>query len=127
MGYYRMLAVVFVILILSVVVQGKELFSDAFFAVAYVIMGFVLFIGTKFERSSKTANAIGLLLIFSIGFLSTLVLVEFFTKLPTITTFFKLMIVFSLDACALFFLHYGRQIKKEEGKEEGKEHRFSVR
>ena len=121
-----MLAVVFVILILSVIVQGKELFSDVFFAIAYVVMGLILFIGTKYEKSSGTANAIGLTLIFSVGFLSTFVLVDFFTGLPTVTTFFKLMIVFSLDACAIFFLRYGRQFKKEEEGKEEKEYRLGV-
>ncbi len=117
MGYYKMLAVIFVILILSVIVQGSDLFSDAFFAIAYVIMGLVLFIGTKYERTSKTSNAIGLILIFSVAFLSTLVLIDFFANPPTVNTLFKLAIVFSLDACALFFLRYGKQFKKEEANE----------
>jgi hypothetical protein len=117
MEYYRTLAVIFVILILSVIVQGKELFSDVFFAIAYVIMGLVLFIGTKFERSPKIAMLVGLVLIFSVGFLSTSVIIDFFTKPPSVTVFFKLMIVFSLDACALFFLHYGRRMKAEEMKD----------
>ena len=126
MGYYKMLVVVFVILILSVIVQGKELFSDVFFVITYVIMGFVLFIGTKYERSPRTATAIGLTLIFSVGFLSTFVLVDFFTSLPTVTTFFKLAIVFSLDACAIFFLRYGKQFKKEEEGKEEKEYRLGI-
>ncbi|UCC91610.1 MAG: hypothetical protein JSV39_04880 [Candidatus Aenigmatarchaeota archaeon] len=125
MGYYKMLAVVFVILIISVIVQGRELFSDAFFAIAYAVMSLVLFIGTKFKQSPKVADAIGLILIFSVGFLSTMTLIDFTTKPHTVTIFFKLAIVFSLDACAIFFLHYGIQSRKEEGKEE-KEHRFTA-
>ena len=109
-----MLAVIFVILILSVIVQGSYLFSDVFFSIAYAVMGLVLFIGTKFKRSSTSAMAIGFLLLFSVGFLSTLVLIELFTTIPSVSTFFKLAIAFSLDACALFFLHYGREYKKEE-------------
>ena len=123
-----MLVVVFVILILSVIVQGRELFSDVFFVITYVIMGFVLFIGTKYERSPRTATAIGLILIFSVGFLSTFVLMEFFTRFPSfdVTIFFKLMIVFSLDACALFFLRYGRQFRKEEEGKEEKEYMLGI-
>ena len=112
-----MLVVIFVILILSVIVQGKDLFSDVFFSIAYVIMGLVLFIGTKYKKSSKTSNVIGMVLILSVGFLSTWVLINFFTSVPTVTTFFKMAIVFSLDACALFFLRYGREFKREEEKE----------
>lgn len=114
MGYYRMLAVVFVILILSVIVQGKELFSDVFFAVAYVVMAIVLVIGTKSRPGSKPAIAIGMLLLFSVGFLSTNVLIDFFSKPVTPNVFFKLAIVVSLDTSALFFLNYGRQMRKEE-------------
>jgi hypothetical protein len=114
MGYYGMLAVVFVILMLSIAVQGKALFSDAFFAIAYAVMALVLVIGTKFKPSSKPAIAIGMLLLFSVGFLSTQAVVELFRSPPTATTFFKLAIVFSLDACALFFLNYGRKFIREE-------------
>jgi hypothetical protein len=120
MGYYRMLAVIFAILMLSVVVQGRNLFSDAFFAIAYAVMSAALFIGTKFRASSTTAIAIGMLLIFSVGFLSTNALIEFFTKVRTPSVFFKLAIVLSLDACALFFLNCGRKFRRQEGKE----HRF---
>jgi len=83
-----MLAVIFVILIMSVIVQGKDLFSDAFFAIAYAVMSVVLFIGTKFGAGSRTAIAIGMLLIFSVAFLSTDVLMEFFTKQQTPAVFF---------------------------------------
>ncbi len=115
MGYYRMLAVIFVILIFSVVVQGQALFSDAFFAIAYAVMALALFIGTKWNSSSTTAIAIGLLLLFSVAFLSTNVLIDFFSKAPTPNVFFKMAIAFSLDACALFFLRYGRDFRKHEG------------
>jgi hypothetical protein len=114
MGYYGMLAVVFCVLLLSIVVQGRDLFSDAFFAIAYAVMGVVMVIGTKFQRSWKTATAIGMLLLFSVGFLSTQTFIELFSGPPAEATFFKLAIVFSLDACALFFLHYGRRFRKEE-------------
>lgn len=117
-----MLIVIFLILILSVIVQGSYLFSDVFFSIAYTIMGLVLVIGTKFKRSSKSAMAIGFLLLFSVGFLSTVVLIELFTTVPEVSTFFKLAIAFSLDACALFFLHYGREYRKEEA---AKSDRFS--
>ncbi len=128
-GYYRMLAVIFTVLILSVIVQGRNLFSDPFFAIAYAVMSLVLFIGTKWKESSRVAMAIGLLLIFSIGFLSTDVLVGFFSRpaaLSTPDTFFKLAIVFSLDASALFFLRCGVKMRKEEQarkKEEERERR----
>jgi hypothetical protein len=114
MGYYGMLGVVFAILILSVIVQGEALFSDAFFAIAYAVMAIVLVIGTKSRPGSKPAIAIGLLLIFSVGFLSTNVLIDFFSKPVTPNVFFKLAIAASLDTSALFFLNYGRQMRKEE-------------
>lgn len=117
MGYYRMLSVIFAVLVLSVVVQGTGLFLDGFFALAYVIMGLVLFIGTKYKPSSKISFSIGLILILSVGFLSTDVLIRLFTEPIVVNTFFKLAIVLSLDACALFFLHYGREFKKGEVKE----------
>jgi FtsH-binding integral membrane protein len=114
MGYYKMLLAIFVILVLSVIVQGTSLFLDPFFALAYVIMGTVLFIGTKYRPSSGTSFAMGLILILSVGFLSTDVLVRFFTEPVVMGTFFKLAIVFSLDACSLFFLHCGRKMRTEE-------------
>jgi hypothetical protein len=113
MGYYGMLTVVFVVLIFSIVVQGSTLFSDTFFVIAYAIMAIVLVMGTKYKPSSKPTLAMGMILLLSVGFLSTQSVIELFTN-PTTTTFFKLAIVFSLDACALFFLHYGRKFKKEE-------------
>ena len=114
MGYYGMLGVVFVILMLSIVVQGRALFSDAFFAIAYVVMAIVLVIGTKSKPGSKPAIAIGMLLLFSVGFLSTQAIIELLSSPPVAATFFKLSIVFSLDACALFFLNYGRKFIREE-------------
>jgi hypothetical protein len=114
MGYYKMLAVIFVILVFSVAVQGQQLFADTFFALAYAVMAFALFIGTKWKSTSRTAIAIGLLLIFSVGFLSTNVLIDFFSKPVTPNVFFKLAIAASLDTSALFFLNYGRQMRKEE-------------
>jgi hypothetical protein len=114
MGYYGMLGVVFVIFMLSIIVQGEALFSDAFFAIAYAVMALVLVVGMKFRPSSKPAIAIGMLLLFSVGFLSTQSIIELFTSPPAATTFFKLAIVFSLDACALFFLNYGRKFIREE-------------
>jgi hypothetical protein len=114
MTYYKMLLVVFVVLILSVIVQGTGLFLDPFFTIAYVIMGLVLFIGTRYKPSSGTSFAIGIILILSVGFLSTDVLIRFFTEPVVLGTFFKLAIVFSLDACSLFFLRYGRKMKGEE-------------
>lgn len=114
MSYYKMLLVIFVVLIASVVVQGENLFSDPFFSIAYAIMGFVLVIGTKGKKSSTTANAIGMILILSVGFLSTQALIEFFTAAQTVKLLFKFAIVFSLDFCAIFFLKYGREFKKQE-------------
>jgi hypothetical protein len=116
MGYYGMLALVFVIMMFSVIVQGKELFSDAFFVVSYITMGMVLFIGTKFARSSKTSISMGMLLIFSVGFLSTQTLIDFLTKPSGTSAFFKLAIIGSLDVCAIYFLRYGREFRKEESK-----------
>jgi hypothetical protein len=115
-GYYKMLAVIFVILIFSVIVQGQQLFAETFFTISYAVMALALFIGTKWKSSSRNAFVIGLLLIFSVGFLSTNMLIEFFARPVTAGVFFKMAIVFSLDASALFFLNYGRKFRKLEGK-----------
>jgi hypothetical protein len=120
MGYYRMLAVLFVMLIFSVVVQGRDLFADVFFAIAYSAMGAALFVGTKWKAGSNTALSIGLMLMFSVAFLSTNLLIDFFSRPVTPGTIFKFSIVISLDVCALFFLRYGRDFRREERKE----HRF---
>lgn len=119
MSYYKTLAAVFVIMIASVIVQGENLFSDPFFSVAYAVMGLVLVIGTKFENKSSTALSIGLILILTVGFLSTVALAELFTSGLSIAVFFKLSIAFSLDGCALFFFHYGRKLRELEGMKHG--------
>lgn len=121
MSYYKTLGAVFVIMMTSVVVQGSELFSDDFFVAAYAVMGLVLVLGTKLENKSSTAFLLGTILILSIGFLSTTVLVEFFTSVPDVQAFFKLAIVFSLDGCALFFLHYGMLLRRLEEESHGLE------
>ncbi|MCK5017311.1 MAG: hypothetical protein KAS32_09575 [Candidatus Peribacteraceae bacterium] len=119
MSYYKTLGAVFVIMMASVVVQGSNLFNDIFFVFAYAIMGIVLVLGTKLKDNSTTAFLLGIILILSIGFLSTTVLAEFFTSTPSIPIFFKMTIVFSLDGCALFFLHYGRVLRKLENESHG--------
>jgi hypothetical protein len=119
MSYYKTLLAVFVIMMASVIVQGSQLFTDIFFVITYAVTAFVLVIGTKFENKSATSLFLGLVLILSVGFLSTLVLMEFFTSVPTVNVMFKLAIVLSLDTCALFFLYYGRKLKGLEGAKQG--------
>jgi len=119
MSYYKTLGAVFVIMMASVLVQGSELFSDIFFVVAYAIMGLVLVMGMKFENNSRTALSIGFILILSVGFLSTVVLVDFFTSIPTVSVIFKMATALSLDVCALFFLYYGRNLRRLESMKHG--------
>jgi len=112
MKYYGFLALVLACLIASVLVQGQNLFRSAFFAVAYVVMGMVLVIGSKNEESWPIDMLIGLLLIFCIAFLSTETLAGMFSGRFGIDLPFRFMIIIALDYCALGFLREGMKIKK---------------
>lgn len=113
MAYYRLLLAMFIVLIVSVFVQGENLFRDEFFLVSYVVMALVLFLGTKYRKTPDVVLGIGIIMIFSMGALSTWVLIEMFA-LPGIPIL-KLAIVLSMDLCAVLFLHEARRMRREEG------------
>ena len=113
MGYYKTLTAILVVFLTSVVVQDGYLFQDEFFLVAYLIMAFVLVAGTKYEENYDVDFILGMFLIFSVGFLSTDLLLKFFTGQTNDFVFFKFAVVLCLDVCALNFLHLARERKKE--------------
>jgi phosphatidylserine synthase len=122
MAYYKLLLVIFIILVISVAIQGKELFRDTFFTVSYVISGFALVAGARYKETSRTSLSIGLILLFSVAFLSTYFLINFCSKPFESIFLFKIAVIISLDVCAILFLQQGRKL----GKEEGKEHRLGI-
>ena len=114
MRYYGYLALVLVTLIASVLVEGRNLFSSAFFTLAYTVMSLVLVIGSKNPESFRVDMLLGLLLIFSVAFMSTEVLTKMLANTASGATLFKLLIVVSLDYCALGFLREGKKMKNIE-------------
>jgi len=109
--YYGLLLLVLSCLIASVFVEGKDLFSSDFYTTAYGAMALVLVIGSKNQESRRVDNALGLLLIFSVGFLSTRMLVQMMTSTYTGMLAFQVAIVASLDYAAIGFLRLGREIR----------------
>ena len=114
MAYYRILLAVLVVLVVSVFMQGRDLFTDEFFLIAYVVMAIVLLAGTRYRKSFGSALGIGLLMIFSIGALSTWVMFSMITGSMEV---FKLAVVISLDVCAILFLQEARNLRftRQEG------------
>ncbi len=112
MAYYRLLLAVLIVLIVSVFVQGENLFTDEFFLVAYLVMALVLFLGTKYRKTTDVVLGIGALMIFSMAILSTWALIEMFAS-PGVPVL-KLAVVLSLDLCAVMFLHEARRMMREE-------------
>jgi len=104
MKYYRLLILVLFCLITSVFVEGQNMFASSLFTTAYATMTFVLVTGSKYEESFRIDILIGMLLIFSIGFMSTQTLIEMFTNNFTAPRMFKIIIIISLDYAALGFL-----------------------
>ncbi len=111
MEYYKTLFVILLILILSLIVQDGHLFDDNFFVIAYIAMSVILVIGSKYKETYKVDVAIGLILIFSMAFLSTFLLIEMFVKAEL--HIFKTAIVFCLDVCAILFLSSARRIYRK--------------
>ena len=115
MRYYGLLLLVLASLITSVFVEGRNLFRSEFFSTAYAVMSLVLIIGSKHRESGNVDVAMGMLLIFSVAFLSTQALVEILTNRATEMLVFKVAIIVALDYCALGFLRLGRDMKHMEG------------
>jgi hypothetical protein len=109
MAFYRVLLAVLVVMVASVFMQGKELFRDEFFLIAYAIMALALFAGTRYRKTRELVLGLGLLIFFSIGALSTWALLEMFASAQV--PVFKLAVVISLDVCAILFLQEGRSMR----------------
>jgi hypothetical protein len=121
MRYYGLLFLVLVSLIASVIVQGRDIFTSASFAIAYAVMSLVLVIGTKYKESSWSDFALGLLLICAVGFMSTETLIEMVSNKFTGALLFKTGIIIALDYCAIGFFRGGVAMKKmEEVKGDGR-------
>ena len=114
MRYYGFLFLVLACLIASVFVEGSNLFKSDFFLIAYAVMSLVLMIGSRHRETGSVDIVMGLLLLFSVGFLSTQVLVGMMTQSATGTFAFKVAIIVALDFCALGFLRMGRQMRHIE-------------
>jgi hypothetical protein len=113
MKYYGHLMLVLACLVASVLVQGENMFSSEFFTVGYIAMALVLIIGSKNKESLQVDTSMGMLLIFSIGFMSTEVLIDMLTNKFMEKLVFKVAIVFSLDYAALGFLRSAVKLKRE--------------
>ena len=112
MKYYGLLMLVLTCLAASVFVEGRTLFESEFFTVGYAAMALVLVIGSKKKESLRVDIAMGMLMMFSVAFLSTSLIVEMLTGTLTGTLAFKVAILVSLDYAAIGFLRLGRKIKQ---------------
>lgn len=112
MKYYGLLMLVLTCLVASVFVEGRTLFESEFFTVGYAAMALVLVIGSKKKESLRVDIAMGMLMMFSVAFLSTSLIVEMLTGTLTGTLAFKVAILVSLDYAAIGFLRLGREIKQ---------------
>ena len=112
MRYYGLLLLVLVCLVASVLVQGENLFSSEFFTIGYIAMAVVIVLGAKYDESTHVDAALGMLLLFSIGFMSTEVLIDMLTNNFMEKLLFKVAIVFSLDFAALGFLRSAVRLKR---------------
>jgi len=112
MKYYGLLLLVLACFISSVLVEGENLFGSEFFTVAYAAMAFVLITGSKHQETTKVDALLGTLIIFSIGFMSTEVLIDMLTNKFMDMFVFKTAIIVSLDYAALGFLRSAIKLKK---------------
>lgn len=112
MRYYGLLLLVLVCLVVSVLVQGENLFASEFFTVAYIAMGVVIVLGAKHDESLEVDAGLGMILLFAIGFMSTEVLIDMLTNNFMERLLFKVAIVFALDYAALGFLRSAVTLKR---------------
>lgn len=111
MKYYGLLLLVLSCLVASVFVEGEGLFRSEFFVVAYASMALVLFTGSKKKESLEVDVGLGLLLIFSVAFLSTTIIAQMIAGTLGGTFIFRVAIVVSLDYAAIGFLRLGKEIR----------------
>jgi hypothetical protein len=111
MKYYGLLMLVLSCLMALVFVEGENLFGSAFFTISYGAMALALVIGSKRKESLEVDIAIGLILIFSVAFLSTSIIIEMLTNTFTGIFAFKIAIIVSIDYAAIGFLRLAKQIR----------------
>jgi hypothetical protein len=111
MKYYGLLLLVLSCLIGSVVVEGQGLFKSEFFLVAYGTMAVVLFIGSKKKESLQVDVGLGLLLMCSVAFLSTTMIMQMARGVQPTAFPFRLTMLVSLDYAAIGFLRLAREIR----------------
>lgn len=114
MKYYGLLMLVLVSLVAAVLVQGENLFESEFFTVGYVAMGVVIVLGAKHRESRSVDTALGMILLFSIGFMSTEILIDMLTNKFMERLLFKVAIIVALDYAALGFLRSAVRLKREK-------------
>lgn len=112
MKYYGYLLLVFFTLVSSVLIENRNLFNSGFFTVAYISMSMVLLIGAKTRETAKIDTLLGMLLLFSVAFLSTETLLNIFLGNISEITIFKFEVIISLDYCALAFLRSAKTMSK---------------
>jgi hypothetical protein len=114
MKYYGLLLLVLVSLVVSALVQGENLFGSEFFTIGYVAMGIVIVLGAKHRESLNVDAALGMLLMFSIGFMSTEILIDMLTNKFMERLLFKIAIIVALDYAALGFLRLAVKLKRDK-------------
>jgi len=114
MNYYGLLALVLACLVSSVIVKGQELFSSVFFMVAYAAMSFVLVIGSRNEETHRIDIFLGIILLLSVGFMSTEILIDMITNNYTGQFPFEIAIVAALDFTSVSFMREGLRAKNRE-------------
>jgi hypothetical protein len=111
MKYYGLQILVLSCLIASVFVEGQRLFQSEFFLVAYGAMALVLFVGSKKKESLEVDLGLGLLLLFSVAFLSTTMIFQMMKGIQPTAFPFRLAILVSLDYAAIGFLRLAKEIR----------------
>jgi hypothetical protein len=113
MAYHRILLVILVTLILSVVVQGENLFADEFFIVTYAMMSIVIIAGMRSEKSYENAMGLGFLLLALAGILSTWMVIDMVNNMPVNEFIFRFAVTLVMNSCAIGFLWEGKKLKKD--------------
>ncbi len=117
MAYHKLLLVILISLILSVLVQGENLFGDEFFIVSYAMMSFILIVGMKSDKSYENALGLGFLLLILAGILSTWIVVDMVKNIPINDFVFRFAVTVVMNSCSIGFFWEGRKLR--QGLEQG--------
>jgi hypothetical protein len=112
MAYHKLLLVILISLMLSVLVQGENLFGDEFFIVSYAMMSFILIVGMKSEKSYENALGLGFLLLLLAGILSTWIVIDMVKNMPIKDFVFRFAVTVVMNSCSLGFFWEGRKLRK---------------